>query len=336
MKKLRIGALSALVLLCAALLGSMAAASAAAPAAHVTAYMQNIYVDGQEAKFANAEGKTTYLFSYNGTVYMPANTAAKWLGCTLSVDRAAGKAAFTTGQEASIPGPNSTVPSNEADFAVLDRYFESGADVQLLSQFTVTVDGSPWTFASGGTALYPFFVDDTLYLPLRSVGERMGKVVTWVPELAGVPHYQDELISIDAPATQAQLQEMQTYLDQAYALYWKAVEVGQALVDASDLPGAEAADMLDQIKGYLRQIGQLPSPSHHYLDKYAFPELAVSTTVFSGFDYYSAALRANTLTFQEAVNVKDSVSITLMGRYAKLNDAQKGLSCFAAAIDAAG
>ena len=53
---------------------------------------------------------------------------------------------------------------------------------------TVTVDGSPWTFASGGTALYPFFVDDTLYLPLRSVGERMGKVVTWVPELAGVPH----------------------------------------------------------------------------------------------------------------------------------------------------
>lgn len=336
MKKLRIGALSALVLLCAALLGSMAAASAAAPAAHVTAYMQNIYVDGQEAKFANAEGKTTYLFSYNGTVYMPANTAAKWLGCTLSVDRAAGKAAFTTGQEASIPGPNSTVPSNEADFAVLDRYFESGADVQLLSQFTVTVDGSPWTFASGGTALYPFFVDDTLYLPLRSVGERMGKVVTWVPELVGVPHYQDELISIDTPATQAQLQEMQTYLDQAYALYWKAVEVGQALVDASDLPGAEAADMLDQIKGYLRQIGQLPSPSHHYLDKYAFPELAVSTTVFSGFDYYSAALRANTLTFQEAVNVKDSVSITLMGRYAKLNDAQKGLSCFAAAIDAAG
>ena len=91
MKKLRIGALSALVLLCAALLGSMAAASAAAPAAHVTAYMQNIYVDGQEAKFANAEGKTTYLFSYNGTVYMPANTAAKWLGCTLSVDRAAGR-----------------------------------------------------------------------------------------------------------------------------------------------------------------------------------------------------------------------------------------------------
>ena len=336
MKKLRIGALSALVLLCAALLGSMAAASAAAPAAHVTAYMQNIYVDGQEAKFANAEGKTTYLFSYNGTVYMPANTAAKWLGCTLSVDRAAGKAAFTTGQEASIPGPNSTVPSNEADFAVLDRYFESGADVQLLSQFTVTVDGSPWTFASGGTALYPFFVDDTLYLPLRSVGERMGKVVTWVPELVGVPHYKSELISIDTPATQAQLQEMQTYLDQAYALYWKAVEVGQALVDASDLPGAEAADMLDQIKGYLRQIGQLPSPSHHYLDKYAFPELAVSTTVFSGFDYYSAALRANTLTFQEAVNVKDSVSITLMGRYAKLNDAQKGLSCFAAAIDAAG
>ena len=320
------------------LLSAVNLCAAAPVATHVTAYMQNVYVDGQDAEFANAEGKTTYLFSYNGTIYMPANTAADWLGCTLSVDRAAGKAAFTTGKEAFVRTKlsNSTVPSNEADFAVLDRYFSQGADVRLLRQFTVTVDGTPWTFASGGTALYPFFVDDTLYLPLRSVGERMGKVVTWVPELAGVPHYQDELISIDTPATQAQLQEMQTYLDQAYALYWKAAEVGQALVDASDLPGAEAADMLDQIKGYLRQIGQLPSPSHHYLDKYAFPELAVSTTVFSGFDYYSAGLRANAITFREAVNVKDSVSITLMGRYAKLNDAQKGLNCFAAAIDAAG
>lgn len=340
MKKLRIGALSALVLLCAALLGSMAAASAAAPAAHVTAYVQNVYVDGQDAEFANAEGKKTYLFSCNGTVYMPANTAADWLGCTLSVDRAAGKAAFATGKEALVRTKlsNSTVPLNDADFAVLDRYFESGADVQLLSQFTVTVDGSPWTFASGGTALYPFFVDDTLYLPLRSVGERMGKVVTWVPELVGVPHYKSELISIDTPATQAQLQEMQTYLDQAYALYWKAVEVGQALVDASDLPGAEAADMLDQVKGYLRQIGQLPAPSHHYLDKHELPDLAVNTMVFSNLDYFSAALRAGALTFQDAVygGMKSDVSVTLMGRYGILNDAQNGLNRFAASMSAAG
>ena len=327
-------------LLCAALLGSMAAASAAAPAAHVTAYVQNVYVDGQDAEFANAEGKKTYLFSCNGTVYMPANTAADWLGCTLSVDRAAGKAAFATGKEALVRTKlsNSTVPLNDADFAVLDRYFESGADVQPLSQFTVTVDGSPWTFASGGTALYPFFVDDTLYLPLRSVGERMGKVVTWVPELVGVPHYKSELISIDTPATQAQLQEMQTYLDQAYALYWKAVEVGQALVDASDLPGAEAADMLDQVKGYLRQIGQLPAPSHHYLDKHELPDLAVNTMVFSNLDYFSAALRAGALTFQDAVygGMKSDVSVTLMGRYGILNDAQNGLNRFAASMSAAG
>ncbi|WP_130848112.1 hypothetical protein [Intestinimonas timonensis] len=327
-------------LLCAALLGSMAAASAAAPAAHVTAYVQNVYVDGQDAEFANAEGKKTYLFSCNGTVYMPANTAADWLGCTLSVDRAAGKAAFATGKEVLVRTKlsNSTVPLNDADFAVLDRYFESGADVQLLSQFTVTVDGSPWTFASGGTALYPFFVDDTLYLPLRSVGERMGKVVTWVPELVGVPHYKSELISIDTPATQAQLQEMQTYLDQAYALYWKAVEVGQTLVDASDLPGAEAADMLDQVKGYLRQIGQLPAPSHHYLDKHELPDLAVNTMVFSNLDYFSAALRAGALTFQDAVygGMKSDVSVTLMGRYGILNDAQNGLNRFAASMSAAG
>lgn len=327
-------------LLCVVLLGSVASALAAPASDHVTAYIQNIYVDGQDAEFVNIEDKKTYLFSYNGTIYMPANTAAKWLGCTLSVDRAGGKAAFTTGQAALIQTKlsNSTVPLNDADFARLDRYWESGADVQLLRQFTVTVDGTPWTFSSGGTALYPFFVDETLYLPLRSVGERMGKVVTWVPEPTGIPHYKSELISIDAPATQAQLQEMQTYLDQAYALYWKAVEVGQALVDAADLPGPKAADMLDQIKGYLRQIGQLPVPSHHYLDKHEFPDLAVNTIVFSNFDYFSAALRAGTLTFQDAVygGMKSDVSITLMGRYEILNDAQNGLNRLTASMAAAG
>ena len=338
MKKLRIGALSALVLLCAALLGSMAAVSVAASAAtHVTAYMSQIYVDSANAVFYDPQGNRIHLFSCNGTVYMPANIAADWLGCTLSVDQAAGKAAFTSGKQASVPTTHPDVPwENGAER--FERYFSQGADVQLLSQFTVTVDGSPWTFSSGGTALYPFFVDDTLYLPLRSVGERMGKVVTWVPELAGIPHYQDELISIDAPATQAQLQEMQTYLDQAYALYWKAAEVGQALVDAPDLPGAKAADMLDQVKGYLRQIGQLPAPSHHYMDKHELPDLAVNTMVFSTFDYFSAALRAGTLTFQDAVygGMKDSVSVTLMGRYGELNDAQNGLNRFAASMSAAG
>lgn len=325
-------------LLCAALLGAMAAASAAAPDAHVTAYVEDVYVDGQKAEFANAEGRYTYLFLYNGTVYMPANTAAEWLGCKLSVDRAAGKAAFATGQEAFVPGINSTPSSNEEDHARLDRYWESGAGVQLLTQFTVTVDGTPWTFSSGGTALCPFFVDDTLYLPLRSVGERMGKVVTWVPERVVNTFHRREYISIDDPATQAQLQEMQAYLDQAYALYWKAAEVGQALVDAPDLPGAEAADMLDQVKGYLRQIGQLPAPSHHYLDKHELPDLAVNTMVFSNLDYFSAALRAGALTFQDAVygGMKSDVSVTLMGRYGILNDAQNGLNRFAASMSAVG
>ena len=55
---------------CLALIGAFTAVSAAPATIHANAYMQTIYVDGQEAKFSNSEGKTAYLFSCNGVTYI--------------------------------------------------------------------------------------------------------------------------------------------------------------------------------------------------------------------------------------------------------------------------
>lgn len=310
--------------------------ASASSAVHVTPYMKHVWVDNQEPVFYDAGGNRVHLFSCNGSVYMPANIAADWLGCTLSVNRAAGTAAFTSGKRASVPTAHPDVPwENGAER--FERYFSYGADVQPLRQFIVTVDGTPWTFESGGTTLYPFFVDETLYLPMRSVGERMGKVVTWVPRPPEGQHYYDDGISMDDPATQAQLEEMQSYLDQAYALYWKAAAAAQALSETGLTP-TKAADTQDRVKEYLQQIGRLPTPSHPYLNKYDFPGLATSTTLYSEMDYLSDQLRSGAMTLQRAMDagLADGVTITLLGRYAILNDAQNGLQCFAASMAAAG
>lgn len=320
---------------CLALIGAFTAVSAAPATIHANAYMQTIYVDGQEAKFSNSEGKTAYLFSCNGVTYMPIQTAAAWLGCTVTVDTASKAAMLLSGVEPSIPGVGSTLPSTEEDYQTLDRYFEQGVDVQLLTDFTVTVDGVPWVFSNGTTTLFPFFVDDTLYVPMRNVGERMGKTVTWIPELQTEPHYQDEFISIDTPATTAQIVEMQNYIKQGMTLYQQANTVGQELLTANTLSNEETAKKLEEIKGLLQQIGQIPTPSYPYLDKYELPDLAINTSVFSTFDYYCARLRSGEATFQslKSGNLDRAVTTLLSGRLATLNDAQHGLDCLVASAE---
>lgn len=318
-------------LCCLALLGGLTAGVAAPATVHAAAWLRSVYVDGQEASFADAQGKYTYLFSVNGSIYMPANTAASWLGCQLAVDEAAKTASFTSGGAAKVPGRDSTPESTSEELARLDRYFKQGMDVSLLSGFAVKLDGKPWTFTSGGKAQLPFFVEGTLYLPLRAVGERMGKVVTWIPAPKS-PYDSFESISIDTPVTQAQRTEMQTYLDQCMALYWKAAAVTQELAAAGNLTPSQAVEKLTKIKSTLQQIGSLPVPAHHYLDQYEIPALATSNLGYTTITDNIQFLQSGTRTFQECKDhqLLELLRITLETRYLRLQDAQQALNVLAA------
>ena len=51
---------------------------------------------------------------------------------------------------------------------------------ELHPDFTITVDGVKRTFTDAqGNAVYPMLYQGTNYLPVRAIGELMGKSVSW-------------------------------------------------------------------------------------------------------------------------------------------------------------
>ena len=57
---------------------------------------------------------------------------------------------------------------------------QEGMEVQLRPDISVYMDGVEQTFTNvNGETVYPAAFNGSVYLPLRSVGELMGKHVTW-------------------------------------------------------------------------------------------------------------------------------------------------------------
>ena len=166
--KRRMGAL----LLCMALaLGTMTVA-AGAVSTNVTAQLSPdilVSIDGSYRTFYNVDGEEVHPINYNGTVYLPLRAIGELMDKNVNWDQ--------TNRTATLSGSRTAADVTGTP----DR----GADTERITvvlspDVTVVVDGVRQSFADAqGNTVYPLIYNGSIYLPLRSIGNLMGKSVSW-------------------------------------------------------------------------------------------------------------------------------------------------------------
>ena len=172
MKRNSIAKRAGALVLCAALTaGSMAVAAGAAQSSSVTAQLSpniSIVVDGTERTFYNVSGQEVHPITYNGTTYLPIRSIGELMGKNVNWDQ--------NTLTVTLSGQRTGTVSGTPDSAAVTQQVTA----QLHPEYTIVVDGSARTFTdANGAAVYPLLYNGSIYLPIRAIGQLMGKTVSW-------------------------------------------------------------------------------------------------------------------------------------------------------------
>ena len=156
---------------CAMALSAALTVSAFA-ATNVTATLRpdvTVRIDGVACDFYNAQGKEVHPILYNGTTYIPLRAVGELMGKNVNWDGATGTASLggtrTTGNVTGTPD----TAAKRADVTFT-----------LRPEYHIVIDGTERTFTNAnGTKSDPAIYNGSIYLPLRAIGEIMGKRVSW-------------------------------------------------------------------------------------------------------------------------------------------------------------
>lgn len=157
------------------LTGLFAAGAQAAGVSEITATISpniKVQVDGTNRDFYDAGGTQVFPVVYNGTTYLPVRAIGELMGKNVNWDQATLTVTLSSPRTAgSVQGtPN---PSAQGQMV----------SAQLRPDFTIVVDGIVRSFQDvNGNRVYPLLYSGTNYLPIRAIGELMGKTVSWNQE----------------------------------------------------------------------------------------------------------------------------------------------------------
>ena len=129
----------------------------------------NVNIDGTNRTFYNAQGQEVFPIIYNGSTYLPLRAIGEIMNKNGNWD--------ATTQTASIGGTRVTgttvgTPNNSA----------TRTNITMLAcpEYKIIIDGSTRVFNDvNGNIVQPMNYNGSIYLPLRAIGEIMGKTVTW-------------------------------------------------------------------------------------------------------------------------------------------------------------
>lgn len=128
-----------------------------------------IIIDGSQRTFYNASGQEVHPILYSGTTYLPVRAIGELMGKNVDWNQTS-KTVTLSGSRtapAAVGAPDSSAAVQEIS-------------VELRDDFTVVVDGTVRRFADvDGKTVYPVLYDGSTYLPVRAIGELMGKTAAW-------------------------------------------------------------------------------------------------------------------------------------------------------------
>lgn len=128
-----------------------------------------IVIDGRERTFYSATGEEAHPVVYNGTTYLPLRAIGELMEKNVNWDEDTLTVTLSgTRTYADVKGTPDKDPKTMTVTA------------QIMDEFKIVVDGvtQKFTDASGNRA-YPLLYNGSTYLPLRSIGQLMGKTVSW-------------------------------------------------------------------------------------------------------------------------------------------------------------
>ena len=165
----------------------------------------DIYAEGIPATFPSEDGKTVYTaLSYNGSTYMPLRTVGRWMGKNISWDSASRTVFLSGTTEKSYPCADDDAYHKEGV-----KYVGATGTATLDKGVKVLVDGKQQTFKNQkGETIYPLFYRNSIYLPLRNIGELTGMDVTWYSAKA---ENDVNAIFLRMPLSDSKRAEMETY-----------------------------------------------------------------------------------------------------------------------------
>lgn len=219
-----------------------------------------IYNESKCVEFYREDDTRVPPICYGGSIYLPAQTAGEWLGKEAAWDPEALTVNLLGDTAPQVKGRgdgNAWGVSSD----ILREWRANGVDVQLRPDITVMLDGQPQRFVNvNGEAVHPILWDDTVFLPLRSIGELCGKEVFYVPVLPAASVY------IRAAMTDAEREALTAYLNQALALTAALEEKVSQLLAASREDTVWALEQLKAIQADLAALQALAQPDAAYFD----------------------------------------------------------------------
>lgn len=239
------------------LLSSAGLAFAAEPApttVHADYWSPGLFLDGDvlHQSFANEKGERVHLFSYNGTGYLPLRSAGELMGKQVEWDGEA-RAVRLSGVS------DARTEMTHRDMELEAKLRQEGMEVQLRPDISVYMDGVEQTFTNvNGETVYPAAFNGSVYLPLRSVGELMGKQVTWKAD----PVSGAQMVYLSTPLPGGEADALGAFLDQALPLAGELEGLCSAVMEKvyrTDDPAAAETD-LRELADTLDRLAAIPAP----------------------------------------------------------------------------